>query len=627
MPHLVFAHKTFDLNEINRLWRRKFHHFGSLIPIVFAVSCFDRKTKHTKCKLVSLGEFEMDLILHGAKVITLDRSSTVAQAVGVRNGRVVSVGSNDQLLSQKAPTTRLLDAGGRVVMPGMFDAHPHMDRQGLKERGGIALDGCRSIADVQDVVREAAKRTPEGEWIILMPMGTPPTDYVYKPEQLKDGRFPTRHDLDEVAPKHPVYIRAPWGWWSHRPFPSVANTRAMELAGVTEATKLPYNTTALKDDAGDLSGVFLDRNYAPVIEYTLFKCVPRLTYEDRVAGVRSGSTSYSAVGTTSAYEGHGLTPAIIDGYKNVHARGELSVRMQIPLSVPTAAFENEKIKQILYHWADSLRDRGSGDDMLRFEGVCFDVGDASVAKIIAGDYPYEQWAGHFYQSLPHDRFVELGVIAAHLGLRMNCLVCYDLERVLRAYEAIDQQASIRDRRWVIIHVTQATPDQIRRIKALGLIATVTPGFMYMASDRFGLNELGAKGTPIRQLVDAGIPVALSTDNVPYSMFFAMWQALSRWDNDSKSKLGDSGLSREEALRLCTATGHSLTWSENDRGSLEPGKAADIIVVDRDPLTCPEDEIKDIAVEHTFVGGREVFSAQADPVAAKRAKELGTGRKG
>jgi predicted amidohydrolase YtcJ len=569
----------------------------------------------------------MDLIIHGANVITLDRSSSLAEAIGIRDGRIVSVGSSEKLFAQRAPATRLLDARGRTVMPGLFDAHPHMDRQGLKERGGIPLDGCTSISELLDVVREAAKRTPVGEWIVLMPMGTPPTDYVYKPEQLKEKRFPTRHDLDKAAPNHPVYIRAPWGWWSHRPFPSVANSRAIELAGVTKDTKLPYNTKALLLDDGELSGVFLDRNYAPVIEYTLFRCVPRLTYEDRVAGVRSGAASYSAVGTTSAYEGHGLTPAIIDGYKKVHADGELSVRMQIPLSVPTAAFENHKIKDILHHWADGLRDRGTGDDILRFEGVCFDVGDASVAKIIAGDYPYEQWAGHFYQSLPHDRFVELGVVAAQLGLRMNCLVCYDLERVLRAYEDIDRQVSIRERRWVIIHVTQATPDQLKRIKALGLVATVTPGFMYMASDRFGLNELGASGTPIRQLVDAGIPVALSTDNVPYSMFFAMWQALSRWDNDSRSKLGDSHLSREEALRLCTVTGHQLTWSESDRGTLEVGKAADLIIVDRNPLVCVEDEIKDIAVEHTFVAGREVFSAKADPERAEQAKRLGTGVKG
>ena len=549
-----------------------------------------------------------DLIIERAKIITLDSSSRLVDAIGVRDGRIAALGSSEQVRQLLGPTTRVIDGSRKTVMPGMFDAHPHMDRQGLKARGGIPLDGCKSIADILNVVREAAARTPEGEWVVLMPMGTPPTDYVYKPEQLTDGRFPTRHDLDKVSPKHPVYIRAPWGWWSHRPFPSVANTRAIELAGVTKDSELPYNTKALFDQKGELSGVFLDRNYAPVIEYTLFRCVPRLTYEDRVAGVRIGSAAYSAVGTTSAYEGHGLTPAIIDGYKTVHAAGELSVRMQIPLSVPTAAFENRKVADILYHWADKLRDRGSGDQMLRFDGVCFDVGDAKVADIISRDYPYEQWAGHFYQSLPHDRFVELGVIAAKLGLRMNCLVCYDLERVLRAYEAIDQQVRIRERRWVIIHVTRATADQIRRIKELGLVATITPGFMYMASDRFGLDKLGQQGTPIREFIDAGIPTALSTDNVPYSMFFAMWQALSRWDNDSQSKLGESRLSREEALRLSTVTGHQLTWSEDDRGTLEVGKAADFLVMGDDPLTCDEIAVKDIPVERTFVSGREVFTA-------------------
>jgi predicted amidohydrolase YtcJ len=161
---------------------------------------------------------------------------------------------------------------------------------------------------------------------------------------------------------------------------------------------------------------------------------------------------------------------------------------------------------------------------------------------------------------------------------------------------------------VIIHVTQATSDQIRRIKELGLVATITPGFMYMASDRFGLDKLGQQGTPIREFIDAGIPTALSTDNVPYSMFFAMWQALSRWDNDSQSRLGESRLSREEALRLSTVTGHQLTWSEGERGTLEVGKAADLLVMADDPLTCDEIIVKDIPVERTFVSGREVFTA-------------------
>ena len=115
------------------------------------------------------------------------------------------------------------------------------------------------------------------------------------------------------------------------------------------------------------------------------------------------------------------------------------------------------------------------------------------------------------------------------------------------------------------------------------------------------------GIPIRRLLDAGVPVALSTDNVPPSMLFAMWQALSRWDGDSKTKLGEGHLTREEALRISTVTGHLLSWQENDRGPLEPGRAADFVVLADNPLTCEENAIKDIVVERTFVGGRQVFA--------------------
>jgi len=173
---------------------------------------------------------------------------------------------------------------------------------------------------------------------------------------------------------------------------------------------------------------------------------------------------------------------------------------------------------------------------------------------------------------------------------------------------VHAQVPIDDRRWVIIHVIEATPEQLKRIKRLGLVATVTPNFMYMASDRFGLDKLRGRGVPIRELLDAGIPMALSSDNVPHSMLFTLWQALSRWDNDSRSKLGESRLGREEALRIATVTGHCLAWEEGRRGPLAPGNAADFVVLAEDPLTCDEDRIKDIRVERTFVDGREVFTA-------------------
>jgi predicted amidohydrolase YtcJ len=549
-----------------------------------------------------------DLILHHGRIHTLDADSRTVQALAVREGCILAAGGDAEVLALRGPQTRLLDLGGRTVVPGFYDAHPHLDRMGLRDLCGVKIAQCRSVAEICAAIEEAAAHTPPGEWIVTLPMGAPPEDYVFEPGQLAEGRFPSREDLDRAAPDHPVYIRSPWGWWSRLPLPSVANSRALALAGVTRDTVAPHKVEIVKDAAGEPTGVFLERNWAPILEYTLFECVPRFTYEDRYAGLRHAVRVASGVGITAGFEGHGVTPQVIDAYRRLEAAGELTLRMQLPLSVPSAAFGDAKVRELLAHWGPRIGGRGGecgSAGLLREEGVCLDVADPNAARIIARGYPYEQWAGHFYQSLPHERLVELGLEAARQGIRVCTLVCYELERVLRAFEEIDAQVPIRDRRWVAVHVTEATPDQLRRIKALGLVATVTPNFMYMARDRFNLQALGARGTPLRALLDAGIPVALSTDGVPHSMLFAMWEALARWDNDGQQTLGESGLTREEALRLATVAGHYLTWDEHARGPLAPGMAADFAVLAEDPLSCALERIKDIAVEHTFVAGREV----------------------
>jgi len=556
---------------------------------------------------------EHDLILHNGAVITLDGGSRVAEAVAVTGGLVSAVGTSAEVLAGKGRASRVIDLDGRTACPGFYDTHAHMDREGLKSRIGFSLAGRHSVAAIVDAVASAVSRTPKNEWAIFMPMGTPKLSYISRPDQLEEGRFPTRHDLDAVSPDNPVYIRVPWGWWVHRPFVCVANSAAMKLAGIDRHTEAPYNVEIVKDDVGEPTGVFLDRSYAPVIEYTLFRCAPRITFEDRVAGCRLGAAAYSAAGTTSIYEGHGLTPAILDAYRRVYEDGDLTVRVNLPLSVPGASVDDRRLAEVLNEWSSRLSGRGHGDEMYRIEGICVDVANDKAAAIIGADYPYEALAGHFYHSLPHEQFVEIGVRAARLGIRLNCLICYDLERVLRAYEAIDAQVPIRDRRWVMIHVIEATPDQIQRMKALGVIATVTPNFMYMASDRFNLQQIGDTAMPVRALIDAGVPVALSSDNVPYSMLWTMWEALARWDEDSGRRLGESNLMREEALRMICQTGALVTWEEDRKGTLEVGKLGDIVVLDDNPLTCEEDRLKDICVEHTFLGGREVFGpSMTDP---------------
>jgi hypothetical protein len=283
--------------------------------------------------------------------------------------------------------------------------------------------------------------------------------------------------------------------------------------------------------------------------------------------------------------------------------------MHTPLSVPSAAFEDEALRRVLVDYVPVAADRGTGDEDFRVEGINLGgTADTRIAEIIAAAYPYEQWAGHYYQAMDHARFVRLGLEAARLGLRVSCVVSRDLEYALSAYEAIDRELPIRDRRWVVIHVNQATPDQLARMKDLGVIATATPGFLYLAGDRYGLDRLGQRAVPLRELLDAGMPVALGTDGVPYSMAWTMWEALARWDGDGQRQLGESRLTREEALRMSVQSGHLLTWSEDRRGSLEVGKDADLVVLDGDPLTCPEAELSELAIDVTVVGGRIVHGA-------------------
>ena len=544
-----------------------------------------------------------DLVLHGGKVITLDRSSHVAEAVSVRDGRIVAVGASAALLKETSPTTRTVDLRGRSVLPGFVDGHPHVDREGLRARGGISLVGRTSVAEIVDEVRRAASRTRPGEWIVTMPMGAPPHDYISRPEQLREGRFPTRHDLDAAAPDHPVYIRAVWGWWSHRPFPSVANSMALWRAGITSSTPAPYNCEIVKDPQGLPTGVFLERNFVPILEYTLFACLPEFTYEDRVESVRLGTRAYLAAGTTTAFEGHGLAPSVIRAYREAHERGELRLRMYAHASVPSNVLSDNALKDLLHHLSGTLGGRGLGDEWLRVEGI--NLGGASdprVAEIVAGRYPYDQWAGHFNQAMPQDRFTGMCREAARLGLRVGCVVSRDLEYALRAYEAADRACSIRDRRWVLIHVNSVTPEQLSRMKALGVVVTTVPGFLYLAGDRYGLDQLGERGVPLRALLDAQIPVALGTDGVPISMLWTVWEALARVDGDTHQRHGESQLTREEALRLGTQTGHWVTWNEDRYGSIEAGKMADLVVLDGDPLACAEDDLKDLPVDMTIVGG-------------------------
>ena len=258
-----------------------------------------------------------DLIVTGSKVVTLDPSETMAQAIAVSDGKILKVGTDDEVQATAGAKTTQLAADGKLVVPGLIDGHAHMDREGLKDVLP-SLSGCRSIADILDRIRELVKVTPAGEWIVTMPVGEPPF-YEGVPQNLKEGRFPNRWELDQVAPDHPVYIRPIWGHWRNTlPLISVANTRALEVAGITRETMPPVPSIQIdKDlDTGEPNGLFYEFIYKPVVEKTLMSCIPQFTLDDRIAGLRRSMVVYNSFGTTSVFEGHGIAGEVFAAYQH-----------------------------------------------------------------------------------------------------------------------------------------------------------------------------------------------------------------------------------------------------------------------------------------------------------------------
>lgn len=556
------------------------------------------------------------MVLTNGRVVTLDDRSTVAAALVIDGDRITFVGDADGARAFAPRDARTIDLHGRSVLPGFYDAHAHMDREGLRERAGLRIAGLRSIAAIVAAIRRAVEGKPAGEWIVCQPLGDPPGDYITTPERLAEGRFPNRHDLDAVAPHHPVYIRSVWGWWATPPFPSIANSAALARFGIDRHSADPPGIEIVRDAHGEPTGVFLERNRTPVIEFSLARALPRFDHADRIASIELGSAAYAKLGTTSIYEGHGLTPALLRAYREVAAAGKLKTRTRASLSLASPEARGRDLQAMLYDAAAFLSGAGTATGRFAADGVTLDPGDRRTAAVAAREYPYEQWAGFFFQGYSEDELAALGTVALGLGLRLNTFVVdapplFSVERSLRILEAIHARTPITGKRLVAMHVGRASDAELRRLAALDPIVTMIPAFLYQHAAAFALDELEDEAMPIRRVLDAGLPIALASDNVPPSMLFTAWEALARVDRVRGRGVGASRLDRLDVLRLCCRSGHALSNEAHERGVLAPGRRAELIVLDGDPLGCRLDALPTLAVDLTMVDGEVVFDRHGE----------------
>jgi predicted amidohydrolase YtcJ len=550
----------------------------------------------------------MDLIAHNGKVITLDAASRVVDAVAVRDGRFVGVGGGAELLRHAGPQTTVIDLKGRAVVPGLIDGHAHLDREGLRSIYP-SLAGCRSIDDILQRIAELVRAAEPGAWVVTMPIGEPPF-YWDVPECLAEKRWPTRHDLDTVAPNNPVFIRPVWGYWRHdfQPLISVANTKALQLCGITRDTPPPASTVEIqKDTSGEPTGLFLERTLIPMVELTLLRASGGFTHADRVKALRESIDIYHATGTTSVFEGHGVAPEVIGAYQALHADGALTMRADLVFSPSWGAVRDVPFGTMLDGWARWIAGRGLGDDRLRVAGLFTEViANAEENAVRARAHPYTGWAGfHYDQQLPKEKVVEVMVEAARRDIRIVTIGT----NMLPSMDAANRIEPIRDKRWVLSHIGPMSAAEIALTRDLGLVTSTNTNrniYKYGSQTQKQLGERAGDNTPLQRLKAAGIPFSLATDNVPTSLFYPVWEVVARKDRTTGELIApDQALSREDALRAATINGAFLSMSEHEKGSIEMGKLGDFVVLPQDPLTCPEDDLKDLTADLTVVGGRIV----------------------
>ncbi|HKU97210.1 MAG TPA: amidohydrolase [Vineibacter sp.] len=558
------------------------------------------------------------MVLHNGVVHSGGMVDRVHEAVAIRDGRVMAVGDSRRLLDMAGPATRRVDLGAKAVIPGFIDAHPHMDGVGAKLLA-FNWGQIRSVADVLTVVAREVSRLERGAWLVLPPFIGPPKFYGY-PGALAEKRWPTRTDLDRVAPDNPVYIEP---HYLAAPGVAIANSAALRSGQLPPAGQDPDGTITVRDERGEPTGVFMDYNYPRLIPLRgwprrtpFFPMIPSPSAGAlKEQAVRTGMAAFARAGITGIYEGHGMDESTIAVFQRLRTSDELTLRAYCPLAFPFKAYDDPKLAEsVIAHGTRIAGGNGRGDDLLTLGGLGFSFDSAAGAGAALMVDPYHRpqggmWRGAQLTSDEKLRRALVTAAAAGLRLQVQCSGRAAIETTLGIFETIHRQGSIRDRRFAIEHCQFPTRDQMQRAQAMGVVPTTASTFLWVYGQTylaaFG-PDLSAEAIPFRSWFDNGLPIANSTDGEPYDPYLAFWIMLARKEGFGGRTLGTAQqVTCEQALRAYTLNGAIASFRENVTGSLEPGKYADLVVLSQDIMTVDQDRIPETRALATMLGGRPV----------------------
>jgi predicted amidohydrolase YtcJ len=550
-----------------------------------------------------------DVIVHNARVVTFDPQSRTARAVAVRQGRIVAIGDDAGILKQRGPDTRVIDAGGQTLLPGLYDSHVHPLGAATSElTRPVPL--LRSLKDVFAHIRERVKTTPEGEWIVL---------YFAFPTRLDEARFPTKAELDEVAPKHPVlYHAGPAG---------IANSEALKVCGVTKDTPNPPGGVIVKDPTtGEPTGM-LRGSYRPL------KGLPaedaRYSADQKRSALKKLFALYNEQGLTSIADRNGSREAL-DLYLDLHHRKELTLRVNVARSFDPSGTREQVVRRLEeLPGKDGLGGpTGKGDEMVRIGPIKLFL-DGGMLNGTA--YMRQPWPkGETYQ-ITEDGYRGLLFLTPDQlkmvleeGVRRKWQMTAHtagegaMDVLMDAYEQVNRMVPIKDLRCCITHANFPSKRNLELCRDLGVCADVQPAWLWkdgatlhrvLGDDRvrwFQPYKTWMEYTTIGGGSDHMIRLD-SLDAVnPWNPWLALWTTLTRKTERGAALMPEEALSREQAIRLYTINNAYLHNEEKWKGSLQVGKVADMILIDRDVMTCPVDEVRKVLVLWTMVDGKLVY---------------------
>ena len=539
--------------------------------------------------------FQADLVMLNGRIVTVDPGFNVVEALAARDGRIAAVGSSADMEGLAGAGTEVIDLEGGMVLPGLIDSHIHMLGTGL----AMFMLDCRtppmgSIADIVAAVNERAGRAEAGEWI---------PGRGWDQSKLAEHRNPTRWDLDEAAPDKPVYLTRTCG------HVAVMNSRALEVAGVDRDTPQPVGGTIVKDGDGEPTGLLLER---PAF-WLVLKYIPEPDFHRKIKAIELASRAFNEVGLTGVIE-PGIGAEDMRAYQRALGEGGLTVRVNMMLQ---GVEGDEAVEESVRRIREFPLDTGFGDDMLRFLGLklLIDGGIGGRTALLREPYEWEP-DNRGILVMPEERLQRLVDVGNGLGMTVgvHCAGGGAMDIVLRAFEETDRVRPIKGRRFSLIHAYQPSEENFEQCRRLGVAVASQPSFLHHLGDSFHENvgpERSMRLKPHRAWIDSGVVVAAGTDSpvTPYPPFVSLWAAIARRTEVEGITLGlEQGVTREEAIRMYTINGAYLSFEEEVKGSIEPGKLADLIVIDRDILTCPEDEIREIKVLRTILRGETVYKA-------------------